>query len=316
MYFYVYLHPEVFAEAQSDGEHAQSLLISILSNFLKDCFLSVFEDDRWNQEIKDHLETWPSNMTKIKIQSILAVFKKRNRILFNIRPDYLSEKNDLKCVFDQASNLEIDLLVIDEANHRDFMDRFEISTIKSYYYSKFFYSRSELNENGKTCVLGEMDQDSFLEYHFNKGIKYAKKIHICDRFVGSKNLPDNFLYTIKVFLAWLGNILYDPDNCEIIFHTGQPKGEGAHHIEHKIKSYKIRFLKKTKVSIIFYDKLPHQRFLLTNQIAMDIDRVMDFFDKNTKKCRDTRITYRDVDDAVKLLDAYSDSENNKFSISF
>jgi len=310
MYYYVYLHPDVLAEAQRDGELAQNLLISILRNFLQDCFLTVFEDDRWSQEVKDILETWSSNMTKTKIQSILTIFKKRNRMLFNIKPDYLSEKTDLKCVFDQVSNIEIDLLVIDEANHRDSMDGLEVSTIKSYYHSKFVDKRST-SENGKTCELGKMDQVSFLETHFKKGIKYAKKIHICDRLVGSKNLSDNFLYTIKIFFAWLGSILYDPDNCEIIFHTGQPKGVGAHHIEHEMKYYKTKYLSKTKISVYLYEKLPHQRFFLTNQIAMDIDRGMDFFDKNTKKCRDTRITYREVEDAEKLLNTYSNFKDSK-----
>ena len=304
MYFYVYMHPSVFAEAQRDGEEAQNFLTILLKGFLQNCFLSVFEDDRWDHEIKEYLNSWPSNMTRRKIMSVLVQFKKRNRLLFNITPDYLSKKTDLECVLEQASGLLIDLIVVDDEIHVDHAQNFEIATRKSYLHTNFETLRTMI-ENGKTCVPGDMDENDFLEYHFQKGIKYAQRVDICDHFFGSKNFSRNFRYTIKFFLEWLGNTLSDPENCEIVFHTGQSEGKGADYIEQEIRSYKKISLSSTKITLLFYEKLPHHRFILTNQIAMDIDRGMDFFDEFTRSCRDTRISYRDPNDALKVIKQYS-----------
>jgi hypothetical protein len=40
--------------------------------------------------------------------------------------------------------------------------------------------------------------------------------------------------------------------------------------------------------------LPHERFILTDQIALSIDRGLDFLDKNTRKNRDVDIGYKSL----------------------
>jgi hypothetical protein len=123
-----------------------------------------------------------------------------------------------------------------------------------------------------------MDKSCFMDFHFAKALKYAKQIDICDRVCGTHNLSDNFRYTVKQFMAWLASSLSDPSNCRIVFHLGQPRGLGADHVLKEIASFKIGPLRSAVVEVRFYDDssptpaLPHQRFISSDQVALDVDR--------------------------------------------
>lgn len=308
MYFYIYLQPEVFDEALTDGQDATQNITSILGGFLQNCFLSVFEDDRWGAAIKEKLEIWPENLTRRRVKSILVQLKKRNRVLYNLIPDYEGGKPDLDCVFEQAALIPLDLiLVIASEGNRPVPAGVEVATRRSYQHTAFEPRRSDLAVYGKTCNAGEMDEAGFMDFHFAKGLMHATTIHICDRVCGKLSFAGNFRYTTKRLLAWLSAVLSDPLSCKIVFHLGQPSGYGTQFILHELASFKKGPLGVTSIEVNFYDEslphptLPHQRFIVTDQIALDVDRGLDFLDRITQKCRDTYVNYQRPKDAQKLL---------------
>lgn len=308
MFFYVFLQPEVFAESAADGEDATQNLAAILGGFLQNCFLAVFEDDRWGPAVKEILEVWPENMTRRRVMSILVHFKKQKRFLYCIKPDYAGIRPDLDCVFDQATSIPLDIiLVIASEKKRSEPVGVEVVTRRTYQTSAFEPKRLILAVHGKTCRPGEMEEIAFLNYHLAKALKYATEIHICDRVSGRTNLTDNFRYTIRRLMAWLGGVLADPRSCKIVFHMGQPSGQGEDFVIQEISSFRRGPLSHTPIEIHFYTEslpnpsLPHQRFILTNQISLNVDRGLDFLDKNTQKCRDTYVNYQNPEDAQSLL---------------
>lgn len=312
MYFYVFLQPEVFSEASTHGEDAMQNVASILSGFLQNCFLAVFEDDRWSPSVKETLTAWPETLTRKRIMSLLVQLKKHKRFLYCIQPDYMAEKSDIDCVFDQAASVPLDLvLVVETEKVRSSSASTEITTRRTYQNTAFEQERSTIAVNGKTCVQGEMEIITFLNFHFARALKHATEIHICDRISGSKSFADNFLYTIEQFISWLGSLLNDPASCKIVFHLGQPKGFGSDHVLEKLATIKKKSLPKSQILLQFYNDvpatqtLPHQRFIMTDQIALNIDRGLDFLDRVTHKCRDTYISCQDSQDAQRLLDVYS-----------
>ncbi len=315
MYFYVYLQPEAFEEASADGEDATQNIATILNGFLQNCFLAVFEDDRWGSTIKEKLELWPETMTRRRMMSILVRLKKQKRFLYCLRPDYTSVMPDLDCVFEQASSIYLDLiLVIACEGDRGAAAGVEVTRRRTYHESAFEMKRSEIAVYGKTCNPGEMNGDDFMEFHFAKALRHASTIEICDRVCGKVNFADNYRYTTKQFVHWLGRVLSDPKNCTIVFHFGQPSGQGDQFILHELASLKKGPLSATSVKVHFYDEslpnptLPHQRFIMTDQIAIDIDRGMDFLDRYTLKCRDTYVNYQNPREAQKLLGSYSSGQ--------
>jgi len=312
MYFYVFLQPELFEEAAEDGEDAAQHLLAVLSGLLQNCFLAVFEDDRWGELVKEKLEIWPETMTRSSLKKILVRFKKRKRFLYSISPDYMGERSDVSCVFEQAKAALLDLILVlaSESDHPT-LEGVEIATRRSYQHTSFESRRSDLAVHGKTCNKDEMAEAGFMEFHFAKALKYAEKVQFCDRVCGSRSLTQNFRYTIRQLMAWLGGVLSDPANCRVVFHMGQPKGQGMNFILDEIRSFKRGPLSRTAIEVHFYEEalpsptLPHQRFILTDQIALDVDRGLDFLDENTQRCRDTYVNYQKPEEARKLLSSYS-----------
>ena len=312
MYFYVFMQPEVFDEAVTDGEDATQNVTSILNGFLQNCFIAVFEDDRWEAAVKEKIEFWPQNMTRRRVKSILVHMKKRNRIIYCLEPDYNNNKQDIDCVLEQAPTIPLDLLVvIASESERPAPPGTEITTRRTYHHSNFEPKRSDMAVDGVTCSPGDMNESKFMDFHFAKALKYASTIHICDRICGKTSFTGNFRYTVERLMGWLGSVLADPSSCKIIFHLGQPPGQGQQFILQQLTSMKNRALNSTQVDVHFYDEslptatLPHQRFIMTEQIALDVDRGLDFLDRTTQKCRDTYVNYQNPKEAQKLLSSYS-----------
>jgi hypothetical protein len=302
----------MFEEAQADGEDATQNIASILNGFLQNCFVAVFEDDRWGTAVKEQLEIWAETMTRRRVKSILVQLKKHNRIIYNLVPDYNCKKPDIDCVFEQAPSVSLDLLmVIDSEGDRTAPPGVEIATRLTYQNTTFEPKRSEIAVDGMTCGPGDMDESAFMDFHFAKALKFASTIHICDRMCGKTSFTGNFRYTVERLMGWLGSVLVDPSSCKIIFHLGQPPGHGQQFILQQLTSIKSRILNSTQVDVHFYDEslpkatLPHQRFIMTEQIALDVDRGLDFLDRTTQKCRDTYVNYQNLKEAQKLLSSYS-----------
>ncbi len=314
MYFYVFLEPKVFEEALADGEDAMQSVSGILECFRQNCFLAVFEDGRWDSNIKEVLKDWPATNLRMRITKMLVHLKKQNRFLHCLRPDYGGAKSDLDCVFDQAVAAPLDLLLVVAGDDKPPKPGgVEIGTRRTYYDLAFEETRSALAVYGKTCSPGDMKETEFLEFHFTKALMFAREIHICDRVCGKKNLSDNFRYTIKRFIVWLGATLAQPLTCKIVFHLGKPIGYGMDFVIEELRSIKnsCRALSGTAAEVHFYNEvskelnLPHQRFILTDQIALNVDRGLDFLDKSTHCCRDTYVNYQNAEEARRLLDSCS-----------
>lgn len=164
--------------------------------------------------------------------------------------------------------------------------------------------------NGKTFVSGDLDEKDFLDWCFGKMLRYPTRIEICDKLFGSR-FGDNFEYTVKTFLRWLEQIIVDPKNCKFIFHCGKPEGHTDHHIKTQLVSFKTGRLENLPIEIQFYQLpdnspvLPHDRYLITDQIVIDIGRGLDFLDRNTKKNRDLTIGYKSFKEVDDLLKSYA-----------
>jgi hypothetical protein len=97
----------------------------------------------------------------------------------------------------------------------------------------------------------------------------------------------------------------------LAFHCGKPKGLTDDHIKTQLSSFRCGRLCRLPIEIHFYqlpnpDKaLPHERFILTDQMALEIGRGMDFLDCNTRKNRDVSIGYKSMAEVDDLLRSYA-----------
>jgi hypothetical protein len=304
MIFYLYLEPEIVREARDSGPHAVQNLIAILRGFLQNCCVLEFDDRRIQDKLGEYVKALPEDFDRKVIKALLAKMNKLQRFIYCIEPDYLSDAPDFEHVVAQVDALGLDLLlVVEDHAAKKIPGKCQSATLLTYQGSLFEDDRSRLSSDGSTCADGTVAEGPFLYRHFFRALRHASEIHICDRLVG-KYWGDNYEYTTRKFLEWLGAIVADTKGCRIHIHTDQPAGHKSAYIKGELTTYKASGLNGAKLEVVYYndDRLPHQRFIVTNQVAISIDRGMDFLDRHSRACRDVEINTKSVEETLALLD--------------
>jgi hypothetical protein len=311
MLFYVYMQPEVILVAKDSGPFAIQALLSFLRGATQNCCLAVFEDDRMRSQIADNVESLPEDFDRKVLKTVLSGLQKKNRFLFILTPDYTGVKDDLSCVLQAADAVDLDLLLLERDDTVDNPPaQAEMCTLQTYQHTNFEVVRSRLANEGKTLRNGEMSQTDFLNTHFDKTFRYVHRIEICDRIFG-RQFGDNFEYTIRIVLRWLEAVIKDPARCTLIFHIGTPQRAPLHHIQTQLASFRRGKLAQLPIELNVYDVpepdqcLPHERFILTDQLALEMGRGMDFLDRATHSNRDVSIGYKSMKEVQDLLNSYS-----------
>lgn len=313
MLFYVYLDPNIFSGDIVENDYAMQVLTSILRGFTQNCCIAEFEDYRIQESINEQVNSLPDTFERKIIKSLLTKLSKRNRFIYCLVPDHSGGKKDILCVIEQAVNCFLDLLLLKALKDDiEYPKEIEIATLTTYQRTVFENDRSSLSNNGRTFVNGELDEKNFLDWCFGKMLCYPSRIEICDRLFGSR-FGDNFVYTVKTFFRWLEPIIAEPESCKIVFHCEKPDGHTDHHIKTQLVSFKRGRLANLPMEIQFYQlpdsnkSLPHDRYIITDQIVIDFGRGLDFLDRNTKKNRDLTIGYKDFREVDNLLKSYASS---------
>lgn len=311
MIFYTYMDPDVLSVKNIENDFAMQALIGILRGFAQNCFIAEFEDYRLQDAIKEQVNSLPDTFDRKIIKSLLSALSKRNRFIYCLIPDYSGNKDDITCVVEQAAKRFLDLLLFSEANKdTETPEGIEKATLSTFQATNFEKARTNLAVNGRTFVSGEFDEKDFLDWCFGKMLRYPTRIEICDKLFGS-HFGDNFEYTVKTFLRWLEQIILDPQSCKFIFHCAKPDGHTDHHIKTQLLSFKTGRLKNMPMDIQFYQLpdasqvLPHDRYIITDQVVIDFGRGLDFLDKETRQNRDLTIGYKSVKEVDNLLKSYA-----------
>lgn len=309
MYFYVYFNPEIINNFITDEVKGNQILIPLFRNFSINCFILDFTDYRIQTNLKECVNKLPDNSLRSEIKKLLGTLNKRNRIIYNLSPNYEKDFTDLELVIPQVKDKNIDILILnnDEEITEDCVC--ECCHIDKVSGSEFEKIRFALNE-GKILQEAEKDETDFLNEVFLKGIKFAQRIEFYDKIFG-KRFSDNYIYTTEILFKWLKNILHEPDNCTIVFHCEDPDGERPDYIKKRLQDFKNKYLPKTKIIVQYYQVLTtsgsmqHDRYLSTDQIALELGRGMDMLNRNTHKNRDSKYSYTNMDELKKLIDEYS-----------
>ncbi len=310
MIFYVYFDPEVIAAANAGGPYAVQSLISLLRGFVQNCCLMNFDDWRVDEAIRREVESLPADFDRKVITSLLAILKKRNRFVYCLTSNYAANRSDVEEVLQQAASALLDLLLIKQIDPMPTATNgIEIATLATYQHTSFESERSRLANEGSTQAEGALSETDFMDRHFRKALRYAVRIEICDKLF-SKGTA-NFMHTAKALLHWLENVLADPVGCKLFIHSAKPEGQGDQYIAARLKGFRHGKLSKLPIELQFYELpnpdnvLPHERFILTDQVALEIGRGMDFLDSASGRNRDVSIGYKSPKEVEDLLKSYS-----------
>ena len=307
MVFYVYIHPNVFKDAAESAPYGMQILIGILRGFLQNCCVAEFEDERTYGEIKGIVEDLPADFDRRTVKKLMVHLKKQNRFIYCLEPDYLGEKSDLQCVSEQADRELIQLLLVSEGEEIEHGEGdFELARLNTYNGGDFEEERSKVASGGLAPRDGDLHDNEFMDQHLLRALKHAGSIQMCDRIAGTK-FGDNYEYTIHALIKWLGSHLADSSVCHLGFHFGQADGHKSSYIQGELANYKSESLPpSTELKVGYYSDLPHQRFIITDQFALEIDRGLDFLNRRTGKNRNVSINLKNRREIIALLSDYSD----------
>lgn len=309
MMFYVYMQPEVITVAQNGGPYAVQALISFLRGAVQNCCLVEFLDDRTRAAIRDYMDAFPAAFDRKLLKSLLSSLQKRNRFLYVLEPDYTSIRSDLEVVLAAVADLQTDL-VLCESQAEITNPGTEVCELATYQNTNFAHQRFQLAGEGKTLAEGELGQQDYLDEYWSKVFRFASRIEICDHILG-RQFGSNFEYSLRALFHWLEGILDNPGGCSLIMHVGVPDKASLEYIRTQLTAYKQGALLAMRIEIHTYDLddgrpcLPHERFILTDQIAVEIGRGMDFLDSATHRIRDVSLGYKSPKEVTDLLASYA-----------
>lgn len=311
MVFYVYLDPEVIGLAHQQGIFAIQNLLGIIQGFVENCFLAEFEDYRIQPAIKEYVNNIPDCDEKKRLKALFSILKKRNRFIYCLISDQTNQKSDKSLLFEQASDSLIDLILLSNLDGiPDLPKEITVTDLSNYQTTNFAGERSRIASNGRQFHGGELSEDEFLDQNYKKAFMYAKRFEICDIIFG-RGFSDNFDYSTKILFRWLENIHTNPKNFEIVFYCEKPAGNTDQYIKDRLTQYRKGRLANTKIKVFFHSNhnaqcLPHERYFVTDQIAFQIGRGMDFIDRKTKRNRDTSIDLKDLKSIEDIIQHYKD----------
>ena len=208
--------------------------------------------------------------------------------------------------------MQIDILVVSDPEVLSPPVGVALVTFAEYHASDFEETRADLVGKGLTLKGEEHSATDFLETVFHKVLKHSGMITIADK---QLQPGDNFDYTIRVLLAWMTKVIDDPARCKIVLHCTRPAGSGAHHLETLLHDSRMGRIASLPIEIQYYDSsgtpqwLPHDRFLVTDQVGLSLGRGMDFLNRATRKNRDITVNYVSTDEVEALLATFAHSKS-------
>lgn len=313
MIFYVYLDPKIIAVARENQELGLQALIGIFYGLLQNCFIAEFDDYRIQSEIEANINELPETFDRKLVKEIVKQMQKHNRFIYCLTPEYPDIKDTLTYVKEQAAQALLDLILLAEGlDDLSELEEVESATLFNYQHTQFERERSKISGEGLALSASKYDEQDFLNLYLKKALRFANYIEICDKVMGEK-YKGNYEYTLRIFFAWLEQTLDAPRNCRIIIHCGQPgdQSRGIDAMKADFAGFKRGGFEDITIRLCIYeqatgrDDLPHQRFIITDQIALGLDRGMDFLNEKTSRNRDLTIDYKNNDQVNDLIASYA-----------
>ncbi|GIK61360.1 MAG: hypothetical protein HND39_09410 [Ignavibacteriota bacterium] len=308
MIFYIYFDPAVIKDANEQGNYAIKHLQEILKGISINCSILTFEDYHQITEIGELVNQLPESFDRRELTSLFTYLKKNNRFNAYLIPDYVGGKSDLRCLNEQYIDKELDIILLSQNESESYEWEVETATIDTYNESIFEKERYSYCRSGRTISDDEYDELIYLNKFLRKLLLNANHIEICDYSFG-KNVRDDYIYSWKVLIHWFAGLNNPNRNIKITIHSDKGDQGTSNFIMSELSSHlpinisNIEIFMKYYVPLNTNTALPHERFIYTEQFAFNIGRGLDLFKHSNGKTRKTALSYMNVKDVRKDVEA-------------
>lgn len=294
MVFHAYLDPAVIARADEFQPYGYQCLIGILRGFIQNCCI-IDPNGEVSAALAARVRQLPANSDRKTLKELLAFLNDHYRFIDGT---------------DQA-----DVMVTEsDAREPGMGVATEVCSLANYQFTDFESRRSLSAHGGVTLGFREISPEQLFERHFHRALRHAQRVQICDGSFG-ENFKPNYRYTTERFLIWLRSANLLGAGCKVFFKCLAPFREddrrnralrrGDWRPDDQKCAAVSSFLREHGVSAEFHRFLPHDRFILTDQFALEVGRGMDFLDQNNGCIRDISIATKDLRQVKRLLQSYA-----------
>lgn len=283
MYFNVYFDPQVVNGAFRLGEAGLPLLLSIWRGFYQNCFIAEFTEHLIQPDLDAELNKLPETSDRSVLKKIIKQIANEHRFVYCLD---LNDSSDCLSAFESADRVDLIDLILVEGERESLRSKFsgQIEQLVSYGSSKFEESRNSIASNGVVHPSLSIEAYTFLDRYLKRGLANAQRIELIDKLLLLK-YKQNFRYSLQHLFSWFERNIAHPHECEIVIHTCY-KADASEIVDLRsdLQSFRIGRLDRLKLRLVCYDgdyndALPHDRFIVTNQVGLVIPRGFDLFHK-------------------------------------
>ena len=280
MVFYAYLDPAVIERAYQRQPYGYQCLIAMLRGFIQNCCI-MDRNGAVKAGIANQVRKLRNDSDRKMLDTILRFLNRHNRFI------------------DETEDADV---IVSESNQTDSVgagrSRGEVCSLANYQFTDFEHKRCMSAHGGVTLGFGQFSAKELLSRHFLRALQYARHLQIYDGSLGP-NCSESYRYTVDAFLNWFRQVNPHATQYPVQIHSREPKGE-----KQSERQALLRDIRALGVEITFYRHLPHDRFILTDQFALEIGRGMDFLDLYKGCNRDVSIATKDLRQVKSLLQSY------------
>jgi hypothetical protein len=280
MIFCAFLDPDSIRKASGLGEVGMDQLLGVLRDLLENCLLAETTDWQVGSELKEAIKAIPDTDLRKKAASILETFANRNRFASFLDPNGTSMNMSVAAVaLANRDHAALDVIVTEVPPPYP-EGRAEITSVTRFNSSQFASNRSR-SARGITLHGGEFLAGQFFQEHFSRLLLVVEKFEIWDYAIGKYGFGGDYYPNLK---WWIGFLSQADSDVELTIHTvGNQQSAIQRCLDLLCQDTCVRPMAE------IHDKLPHERYLVTNAFTFDIGRGIDLIDPNTGMNRDIRI---------------------------
>jgi hypothetical protein len=305
MVFCVYFDPAVIAAAENGGAYALQCLIGILRGFEANCLLAEFDDYFVQEALKERLNDLQDDNARKALKSLFATLEKRNRFVYTLTSRDAPPETRVADALIQGVQAELDLVLSENSGGHPNPHRIPVCNLVAYNTTQFEAERAAASNGGRTFAAGTHGESDFLDWTLRKALKHCTNIYVYDKLFGER-FRGNFEYSARAFIRWLETFIATPSEAALHIHCGLPGGNTDHFIQTQLALFRRGRLATMPITIQYYntangEELPHQRYLITHQVAIDLGRGMDYLDPATRRNREGKFGFARPDELESAL---------------
>jgi hypothetical protein len=277
-----------------------SVLISIWRGFLLNCSVCEVDDYLVHTRIGEILREIAKDAESLgnglsdyvtRLKKILVQMEKQNRFV-DVFSTSEADQLLVHIALNFADSAGLDFILTERELQASKMLP-ECSNLIGYAISNFERERSKDIDDG-LIPEGKYAASSFFPTLFGKVLPLAKSVVIVDGILGRK-FGDNFQYTLKIMIQYLGSTNAAASELVLEIHTED--GKRVDFLEQRLDEW----CGSIQYKVYRHRKVGHERYLFTDQFGLQLGVGMDLLDKKTKKNRGTDFSYARISKLKDLI---------------